>query len=149
MQTAGWREHIQAFYNTDCYLLKLNIRFPMALQFRHIFNRNAKGKLILYKHNHSIYSSCLFLVFTYFMCLSVHYICTVPIRPEESMDPLELDLQRVVRHHVGAGNRYFAKAGSVLSCWVISLVHSTICKSLKLETEERSVGSAVLQRDTL
>lgn len=29
------------------------------------------------------------------------------------MDPLELDLQRVVRHHMGAGNRYFAKAVSV------------------------------------
>ena len=34
----------------------------------------------------------------------VPYVCPVPVRPEEGMNPLELKLQMVVSHHVGARN---------------------------------------------
>ena len=37
--------------------------------------------------------------------LSVHHIHAVHEEPEKSVNPLELELQKVVSCHVGAGNR--------------------------------------------
>lgn len=39
------------------------------------------------------------------VCKFAHLYAWFPRRPEESSDPLELELQAVVNHHVGVGNR--------------------------------------------
>ena len=53
-----------------------------------------------------------FILLFYFLCVSIlppskslHQMHTWYLwRPEEGTDPLELELQTIVSHHVGAGN---------------------------------------------
>lgn len=38
-------------------------------------------------------------------CMYVHHVCAVTGRSEETSHPLELELQVVLNHNVGAGNQ--------------------------------------------
>jgi hypothetical protein len=46
----------------------------------------------------------LFYVYGCFACMFVCAPWAMPTRSEEGIDSLKLELQRVVSHHVGAGN---------------------------------------------
>lgn len=47
----------------------------------------------------------LFCVYVLFLCVYVHQIYIGAYRHQRASDPLVLELQAVVNHYVGAGNR--------------------------------------------
>lgn len=50
----------------------------------------------------------LFCVYVLFLCVYVHQMYIGAYRHQRASDPLVLELQAVVNHYVGAGNRAWA-----------------------------------------
>jgi hypothetical protein len=52
--------------------------------------------------------NCMYVCMFVCVCVLHVYLCTICVqylwRPEEVLDPLGLELQRVVSYHVGTGN---------------------------------------------
>ena len=79
--------------------------------------------MCIYFSNVLIYYLYLLFLCVWMYCLHVCY-CTHVIQCLWRSDPLELELQMVVSHHVKAGNwtQSSARAASALNCWAISPV---------------------------
>lgn len=54
-----------------------------------------------------VLSACAFVhcMYVYVLHVCLYTTCLVPEKAEQSVDPLELELQTLVSHHIGAGTQ--------------------------------------------